>query len=395
MKFSLSDSTLRKILIGTVVAIIVLFVVAKIIRKSFYVYPNAKEDQGPIDITAITVGATTTFTTASVHGFVAGEIVLVKQKGTAASGLTFTLTSPTKAFANEIDSVTGGYVFVVETAPTTTTFTVTVQSTGTYAASSLSVEAAGKGVMTTLKTKLNDCQIAHFNSSASASDKDATLAACIRSNVAIYVTGHCKYLPVGGGALTAPGNTDPYALGLYNAYLTNLTTVKTAYAQAFVNVTNKTFGTTVTGVNVTTMNAGTTTPASVIVNAAYAADVFHVLRKYIASVCPGFYAPSLSTATDPTPLYLSWAAGTLVAGSVRFTAANITDTLIIAWAQYAVSNPSTAVDTVSVTPLINSTIISGNTLSDKSALGGTNNQNWRKAMYAGPGTSPASSFASS
>ena len=193
MKFSLSDSTLRKILIGTVVAIIVLFVVAKIIRKSFYVYPNTKEEQGPIDITAITVGTTTTFTTASAHGFAAGEIVLVKSKGATVSGVTFTLSAATtKAFTNEIDSVTGGFVFVVETV-TATAFTVTVQSAGTYTASSLSVEAAGKGVMTTLKSGLNDCQIAHFNSSAA--DKDAILATCIQGKVGTYVSGHCKYLP--------------------------------------------------------------------------------------------------------------------------------------------------------------------------------------------------------
>ena len=390
MKFSLSDSTLRKILIGTVVAIIVLFVVAKIIQKSFYVYPNTKEEQGPIDITAITVGTTTTFTTASAHGFAAGEIVLVKPKGGTASGVTFTLSGSAKAFANEIDPVTGGFVFVVETV-TATAFTVTVQSAGTYAASSLSVEAAGKGVMTTLKTKLNDCQIAHFNSSAA--DKDAILATCISSNVAIYVTGHCKYLPSGGGVLTAPANTDVYASGLYTAYLANLTTVKNAYAQAFVNVTNKTFGAGVSGVISAAMNpaSGTTSPASVIVNAAYAADVFHVLRKYIASVCPGFYAPSLSTATDPTPLYLTWAAGAALTGNVRFTASLITDTNILTWAQYAVSNPSTAVDPVTVTPLINANIASG-TLTDKSASGGANAQNWRKAMYAGPGTTPASAF---
>ena len=388
MKFSLSDSTLRKILIGTVVAIIVLFVVAKIIQKSFYVYPNTKEEQGPIDITAIAVGTTTTtFTTASAHGFAAGEIVLVKPKGATASGVTFTLSAATtKAFTNEIDSVTGGFVFVVETV-TATAFTVTVQSTGTYTASNLSVEAAGKGVMTTLKSGLNDCQIAHFNSSAA--NKDATLATCIQGKVGTYVSGHCKYLPVGGGALTAP--SDPYALNLYNDYLTNLTTVKNAYAQAFVNVTNKIFGTGVSGVTLAAMNAGATSPASVIVNAAYAADVFHVLRKYIAQICPGFYAPSVSTATDPTPLYLSWASGVAAQGTVRFTPASITDTNILTWAQYAVSNPSTAPDTVNVTPLINATIASG-TLTDKSASGGANAQNWRKAMYAGPGTTPASSF---
>lgn len=390
MKFSLSDSTLRKILIGTVVAIIVLFVVAKIIQKSFYVYPNTKEEQGPIDITAMTLGmTTTTFTTASAHGFAAGEIVLVKPKGGTATGVTFTLSGSAKAFANEIDPVTGGFVFVVETV-TATAFTVTVQSAGTYAASSLSVEAAGKGVMTTLKSGLNDCQIAHFNSSAS--DKDATLATCISSNVAIYVSGHCKYLPSGGGVLTAPANTDVYALSLYTAYLANLTTVKNAYAQAFVNVTNKTFGAGVTGVISAGMNpASGTSPASAIVNAAYAADVFHVLRKYIASVCPGFYAPSLSTATDPTPLYLTWAAGAALTGNVRFTASLITDTNILTWAQYAVSNPTTAPDTVTVTPLINATIASA-PFTDKSATGGANAQNWRKAMYAGPGTTPASAF---
>lgn len=388
MKFSLSDSTLRKILIGTVVAIIVLFVVAKIIQKSFYVYPNTKEEQGPIDITAMTVGTTTTFTTASAHGFAAGEIVLVKPKGTASSGVTFTLSGSAKAFANEIDQVTGGYVFVVETV-TATTFTVTVQSAGTYTANSLSVEAAGKGVMTTLKSGLNDCQIAHFNSTAS--DKDATLATCIQGKVSTYVTGHCKYLPSGGGVLTAPTTTDVYALSLYTAYLANLTTVKNAYAQAFVNVTNKNFGAGVSGVTLAAMNAGTTTPASVIVNAAYAADVFHVLRKYIASVCPGFYAPSLSTVTDPTPLYLTWAAGAALAGNVRFTASLITDTNILTWAQYAVSNPSTAPDTVTVTPLITATIAS-TPFTDKSGLGGTNAQNWRKAMYAGPGTTPVSAF---
>lgn len=393
MKFSLSDSTLRKILIGTVVAIIVLFVVAKIIQKSFYVYPNTKEEQGPINITAITLGTTTTFTTASAHNFAAGEIVLV-QPVTAGTTITPTFTlsaATTKAFANEIDPVTGGYVFVVETAPSTTTFTVVVPTSGTaYVTNTLNVQAAGKGVMTALKSGLNDCQIAHFNSTAG--NRDATLTSCIQVKVGTYVSGHCKYLPVGGGVLTAP--TDPYALNLYNEYLTNLTTVKTAYAQAFVNVASKIFGTGVSGVNVNGMNTGTTTPASVIVNAAYAADVFHVLRKYIAQVCPGFYAPSNSTTSDPTTLYLSWAAGPATQGSVRFTAtaaSPVSDSAIVTWAQYAVSNPTTTVDTVNVTPLINANIASA-PLTDKSATGAANNQNWRKAMYIGPGTLPQASF---
>jgi hypothetical protein len=101
---------------------------------------------------------------------------------------------------------------------------------------------------------------------------------------------------------------------------------------------------------------GTTIPtfsvanANKIVEAARKADLAGATRKYLASVCPGFYAQeSGGTQTDYSATYKAWARGSASTNKTErtFVAANVTDANIMKWAKFAgdanLSGPVTAV----------------------------------------------------
>ena len=170
----------------------------------------------------------------------------------------------------------------------------------------------------------------------------AKRTACIQQTASTYAVGHCRYLPQASTnrpVVPLPGD-DPVAYAAYQAYQTNIQAITTAYAAPISRATqNASFP---TGGTV----AGTALPQDkqlAIVEAARKADLANATQKYLASVCPGFYAQtSGSTVTDPSNNYKAWSMAASQADATaatstakKFWSGGVTDASIMAWAQGA------------------------------------------------------------
>lgn len=377
---NLSDAIVKKILIGVAAFVVLVFILVKIWRRSFYSYPNTSED-AQVPITAITGSAgTVTVTTGTTHNFKANDILLLKNLGT---GVTI---SPTSCVVSTVQNTTGTPV-VVATA-SGTTFTVTGTLTGTYTSGG-TAENVGYGVMSTLKSALVACQDAYgrdiINGVATATAQ-ATRTTCIANAVSPYTRGHCQWLPQlnadGSTTINNPGS-GPEKVA-FDAYQNDIKNIQLAY----VSAANRAAAGTFTGIS-------STTTASAIVSAARAADITGATRKYLALVCPGFYVSGDGT-TDPSSQYVTWtsansatapARGFWTTGSTATTMNSVTDADILTWAQYARPVTFTAgTGLTATTGYLSGLTISG--YSDKSGIGGTGTEYWRKAYETGPGTYP-------
>jgi len=174
-----------------------------------------------------------------------------------------------------------------------------------------------------------------------------TRQACISTSAMTYTLSHCKYLPPADGSrpLIPTSATDPVAAASYTYYTTAMNTIQAQYAPALTRAQNGTFpqGGALAGATLTTAQKVD------IVTAARKADLAGATRKYLASVCPGFYAPGDPTLPDPTGTYTRWS--TTTGGSAPTSATDptfwyatpavssgtggITDADIMAWAKYA------------------------------------------------------------
>jgi|694.fasta_scaffold17968_3 hypothetical protein len=135
-----------------------------------------------------------------------------------------------------------------------------------------------------------------------------TRQGCISASAMTYTLSHCKYLPPADGSrpLIPTAATDPVAAAAYSDYTTAMNTIQAQYAPALTRAQNGTFpqGGTLAG-------ATLSTPQKIdIVTAARKADLAGATRKYLASVCPGFYAPGDPQLPDPTPTYTKWSVKT-------------------------------------------------------------------------------------
>jgi hypothetical protein len=131
-----------------------------------------------------------------------------------------------------------------------------------------------------------------------------TRQGCISASAMTYTLSHCKYLPPADGSrpLIPTSATDPVAAAAYSDYTTAMNTIQAQYAPALTRAQNGTFpqGGALAG-------ATLSTPQKIdIVTAARKADLAGATRKYLASVCPGFYAPGDPQLPDPTPTYTKW-----------------------------------------------------------------------------------------
>jgi len=131
-----------------------------------------------------------------------------------------------------------------------------------------------------------------------------TRQACISASAMTYTLSHCKYLPPADGSrpLIPTSATDPVAAAAYSDYTTAMNTIQAQYAPALTRAQNNTFpqGGTLSGASLSTQQKID------IVTAARKADLAGATRKYLASVCPGFYAPGDPTLPDPTSTYTRW-----------------------------------------------------------------------------------------
>ena len=402
----LSSPKLKKILIFAAILTVIVFIIVKIWRRSYYSYPNESEDaQVPITnmISGTPAGSVTV--TATGHKFKAGDIVLLKNTGTTA------ITATTGV----MPTVTGtsGTPVIVETVTALTSFTFLGSFTGTFSATgSPTAESIGFGVMTVLKAALVACQDEYATAIINADGENVKIAAageerklCIARAVAPYTRNHCQWLPPAPTTATpnpilpVPSSGAPKTA--YEAYQTDIKTIQLAYVQA----ANRAAAGSFQGI--------AAEKASMIVSAARAADISGATQKYLATVCPGFYQPGDPTISDPSTRYKLW---TAVLGTASATAdplaqgsqthfwapsTGITDAAILTWAQYA--RTVTFVENTGLTATIGYLSAAPNgvgtigTYSDKSgflrtpSLIGT--ENWRNAYTSGPGTFPVTVWA--
>jgi hypothetical protein len=169
----------------------------------------------------------------------------------------------------------------------------------------------------------------------------AKRSACIQTSATTFTIGHCRYLPqVATNRPVVPlQSDDPVAYAAYQTYQTDIQTIQSAYAAPISRVTqNSSFptGGSVTGTVLTQAQQ------QAIVEAARKADLANATQKYLASVCPGFYAQtSGSTTTDPSNAYKAWSTAqsdptsTATSTAKKFWAGGVTDASIMAWAQGA------------------------------------------------------------
>jgi hypothetical protein len=379
----LSSPKLRKILIFAAIFTVVVFIAIKIWRRSYYSYPNTSED-AQVPITATTQAGTVVTVSAAGHNFKVGDIVLLK-----GTGLTITTTT---GVMPTVPGTSGTPVIVATAA--NGTFTFAGSFTGTFTPTGATAEAVGFGKMTDLKSALVACQDTYarevINPPAAPATATGNRTDCIAKAVAPYTRGHCQWLPADGQPLPVPTAGD--AKTAYDAYQADIKTIQLAY----VSTANRAAAGTFSGIS-------DVTKASAIVSAARAADITGATQKYLATVCPGFYAPGdpAKAAEDPTIAYKGWTAKSEATDSVAGTqkhfyassTGGITDAAVLTWAQYARTVTFTAgTGLTATTGYLTSSITSGGTTySDKSGMtGGTAGaENWRLAYANGPGTYPA------
>jgi hypothetical protein len=181
---------------------------------------------------------------------------------------------------------TGSPAFLMVGAPSTNSTTVT------FTAASITALAGGTA------TVLPQSPVANVTKAYN------TRQGCISASAMTYTLSHCKYLPPADGSrpLIPTSATDPVAAAAYSDYTTAMNTIQAQYAPALTRAQNGTFpqGGTLTGPTLTTAQKID------IVTAARKADLAGATRKYLASVCPGFYAPGDPQLPDPTPTYTKW-----------------------------------------------------------------------------------------
>jgi len=169
---------------------------------------------------------------------------------------------------------------------------------------------------------------------------------CIATAASTYTYGHCKYLPPSSGPGRSPipsATDDTTAAAAYNTYVTDMTNIQRQYALALTRAQNNIFP------SGGALQAGSLTSAQqvTIVQAARKADLAGVTRRYLAIVCPGFYAPADSVNNaDQTSTYKTWlystagskpnsGTGFWVATDATTTTGGIPDADIMIWAKYS------------------------------------------------------------
>jgi len=394
----LSSPKLKKILIFAAILTVIVFIIVKIWRRSYYSYPNPAED-APVPIVGMSAAGSPVILTVISHSFKVNDIVLLKNLPT---GITVTPTLP-----GVMPTVLGvqGTPAIVR-AVTATSITLDGTLAGTFTAGgNPTVEAIGFGVMTVLKAALVACQDEYATAIINAGGDNVKIAAaagarirCIGQAVSPYTRGHCQWLPPAPTTAT-PNPTLPIPSSgaektAYEAYQTDIKTIQLAYVSAANRAAAGSFTSFTTNKD----------KATDIVSAARAADISGATQKYLATVCPGFYQPGDPALSDPSAGYKAWTAvlGTAAATADPLATATqkhfwapstgITDAAILTWAQYArvVTFAENEGLTANGAGYLSGLNIAGKTDMSGNTGGVANAQNWRSAYTNGPGTFPLS-----
>jgi hypothetical protein len=413
----LSNPKLRKILVGVAILVVVIFIVIRFFRRSYYSYPNTSE-QGSFTITAVPTfsagpPALVTFTTTAPHGFSVGDLVyisgvagvtytepvtgyppgagspvlpsggsavyLVSASGSTfavkATGTTAVLTSaavksivqPAMDKMNNTDLLGCQTQYATDLISATSTLTgstsqsiirtgnktVNVTSSSGFIAGDKVVipgvvDSAGKAAVLIVDT-FTPTSITFTEGSVPTATQtilpqtavsDITAAydkrtMCIQTSATTYTIGHCRYLPQAGTnrPIVPLASDDPVAFAAYTQYQTDIQAIQTAYAGPMSRATQTATFPSGTGLTLTS------TQQQTIIEAARKADLANATQKYLASVCPGFYAQtSGSSVTDPSNDYKLWSvstsgsAPTPTGNAKNFWAPGVTDASIMTWA---------------------------------------------------------------
>ena len=183
---------------------------------------------------------------------------------------------------------------------------------------------------------------------------------CVLDAATTYTVNHCRYLPQPANAMRPGVPTaadDPRSHAAYMTYQDDIKAIQQAYAPIIARIqqSNQTgseaFPKGVYTPGGTTIPTFSVTNANKIVEAARKADLAGATRKYLASVCPGFYGQqSGETQTDYSATYKAWVRDTTastVKTARKFIPSLVTDANIMKWAKFAgdanLSGPVTAV----------------------------------------------------
>ena len=209
---------------------------------------------------------------------------------------------------------------------------------------------------------------------------DATLEACITSNVVSYYNSRCPFLPVSPNGspaftnLTAGSSGTGIPIGgssnvAYIAYKADIDAINAVYTP-LISAAGQTYS-----VNV--------------MQAARKADFTGATRKYIATLCPDIYSSTGSTTL--TTKHMGWTSSASQSSTYGFQGSLVTKERIWNWAIHAGQAPAVT-DTTYTAPTVPllgpPTLASGTTCNTSDYLTGSLNSipYWQLAADNGPGT---------
>ena len=233
---------------------------------------------------------------------------------------------------------------------------------------------------TAYSANLVSCETTYINTmngpSPDGTAANATLEACITSNVTSYYNARCPFLSMSGttavGNLTASSSGPNIPIGgssnaAYMAYKTDIDAINAVYTPLIAA-------------------AGQTYSVNVM-QAARKADFTGATRKYFATLCTDIYSSTSSTAL--TTKYLGWTSSAVAGTTYGFQGSLVTKDRIWQWAIHA-GQPPTVTDTSYEAPQ-NALLTAPTTI-----FGSCNNSdfadltngvlNWQLAADNGPGT---------
>ena len=342
MLMNLDEKIIKRLIVGMVIFIVVVFIAWRWRSKSKYVYPETTTAVGTFAVTAITTGlatATTPYyikvTTSAAHGFVASgsarDTVIFRGFTGANTGLNY----PRQMILYNAAGL-AATEFAVLVPPTV----VPAFNTGiTVETGYKNYQTLLQAAVTTYNQSVNDSALGIYL--AGTSSKSTSDALALTNKQAVYtaasneyVTNKCPYGsinndyyldPSGSGKPSIPN--DP-ARALYDTYRVTSGKGIAKIQNDYNPIITASSAAAVTG---TPLNYYVNTTA---VQQARKADITGATRAYLSTVCPGFYTDTTGSAVETT--YKTWDIGAAQYGYQVPTSAKLNN-----WATYAIDTSVT------------------------------------------------------
>ena len=367
------EKIVKRLLVGLVIFIIVMFIVWRWRTKSEYIYPEATP-VGTFAVTAISNEAATAtlpgfmkVTTSAVHGFLATGTARDTVIFTGFTGVSAALNSRQFILYNAAGLTTVQFAVLL---PPNITITPAFNAGVTVKTGYANYTTLLKAAVDTYNQKLTDSAIGIFispNTTKLASDAEALAAKNLAYKTASdqYVNNKCPYGNLVNEYIDAAGKpiivNDP-AYALYATYrLTSgkgISKIQNDY-NTLISISSSAA---VTG---TPLNYYANTPALQQARKAY---ITGATRAYLSTVCPSFYTDVTGSTVETT--YRSWDIGGTTYG---YNAP--TQTQVNSWATYAIDTSVGIVDgklaLASARDLKGSALTAGGVASKPALIGST------------------------